>query len=243
MRRPAGRTALALALLGLLVVAAAFAAVQGSQQTGTAVVEAGSRPKLLLLTGLPLVFGERLSLDQPGSPVLQRLEERYRVEPISVARAEALRGNRLLLMAQPLAQPAERLVELDLWVRQGGHVLLLADPQLEWDSDLPLGDVRRPPPFFADTGLLLRWGLRLQPPAERGPAMRRLGGREIMTASPGRLLGRCAVSSDRLVARCSIGQGTATIIADADFLDVETLDGPTGANLDALLAELAALER
>ena len=31
-------------------------------------------------------------------------------------------------------------------------------------------------------------------------------------------------------------------MADADFLNVDQLDGPTENNLDALLAELAALE-
>ena len=30
-------------------------------------------------------------------------------------------------------------------------------------------------------------------------------------------------------------QGKATIVADADFLDVETLDGPTANNLNAML--------
>jgi hypothetical protein len=62
-----------------------------------------------------------------------------------------------------------------------------------------------------------------------------------MTASPGRLVGRCAIGEGGLVARCRIGQGRATIIADADFLDAERLGRP--ANLDALLAELSALEQ
>jgi len=45
------------------------------------------------------------------------------------------------------------------------------------------------------------------------------------------------------VARCRLGRGQATIVADADFLDVDNLDGPTANNLDAMLVELAALER
>jgi hypothetical protein len=32
-------------------------------------------------------------------------------------------------------------------------------------------------------------------------------------------------------------------VADADFLNLEQLEGPTEGNLDALLAELAQLER
>ena len=65
----------------------------------------------------------------------------------------------------------------------------------------------------------------------------------ILTASPGSLTGRCPISRDRLVAHCRIGEGEVTVVADADFLDVEHLDGPTGNNLTALLTELAALER
>jgi hypothetical protein len=122
-------------------------------------------------------------------------------------------------------------------------VLLLADPMLEWPSDRPLGDPLRPPPMFADTGLLGHWGLRLDAPDERGPAARELAGRKILTVSPGALFGGCAISRDRLVAHCRIGQGRATIVADADFLDVDQLSGPKERNLNALLDELHSLTR
>ena len=74
----------------------------------------------------------------------------------------------MLLMAHPLAQPAEALVDLDRWVRDGGRLLLLADPKLDWPSKRALGDTLRPPPAFADTGLLAHWGLRLDAPADGG---------------------------------------------------------------------------
>ena len=45
------------------------------------------------------------------------------------------------------------------------------------------------------------------------------------------------------MARCRIGRGRATVIADADLLNVEQLGNPARDNLDALLAELAELER
>ena len=38
------------------------------------------RPVLALLTSLPLVFGEKLSLEQGGSAALSRLEQRYLVD-------------------------------------------------------------------------------------------------------------------------------------------------------------------
>jgi hypothetical protein len=134
------------------------------------------------------------------------------------------------------------LVDLDRWVRDGGKLLLLADPALDWHSERPLGDSLRLPPSFADTGLLAHWGLRLDMPEERGPKQRELGDFSILTSSPGELSGKCKIGGDGLVAHCRVGKGLATIVADADFLNVEELDGRTGQNLDALLAELARLE-
>ena len=188
------------------------------------------------------MFGESFSLEN-GSPALEALETGYRVIPISVTDTAELAKGRLLLMAHPLAQRADDLVALDDWVHGGGRVLLLADPMLEWPSERPLGDRLRPPTMFMDTGLLAHWGLRLDAPDERGPAVRALGGYDVLTASPGSLSGRCEISSDRLVAHCSVGKGAATIVADADLLDVQQLDGPTQNNLDSVLAELARLER
>jgi hypothetical protein len=197
----------------------------------------------LLLTSLPLVFGEDFSIQDAGSPALKALNTRYRVIPISVADPAELARGKLLVMAHPLAQPAEDLVALDRWVRRGGRVLLLADPMLEWPSKRPLGDPLRPPPMFMDTGLLRHWGLRLDAPDERGPATRKLGGFEVLTVSPGLLFGRCSISGDRLVARCRIGKGEATIIADADLLDAGALGSKAAHNLDGLLEELARLEK
>lgn len=233
----------ALLILAALIGALATAFAMGGRSPEPPPRPAGDRPKLLLLTSLPLKFGEEFSLESGGSPALKALETRYRVVPISVAGPEELGKGRLLLMAHPLAQPAEDLVALDQWVRSGGHVLLLADPMLEWPSDRPLGDRLRPPPMFMDTGLLAHWGLRLDAPDERGLRPRRLGGYDVLTASPGALFGQCEIVSDRLVAHCTVGKGKATIVADADVLDVESLDGPTRHNLDAVLAELARLER
>jgi hypothetical protein len=204
--------------------------------------DAAHRPVLLLLTSLPLVFGEDFSLQGGGSPALTALEKHYTVVPISVASPADLAKGRLLLMAHPLAQPAEDLVALDSWVRNGGRVLLLADPMLEWQSGRPLGDLLRPAPMFADTGLLAHWGLRLSAPDERGPERGKIGGFEVATLSPGVLSGRCPIASNGLVAHCRIARGAVTIVADADWLNVGQLDG-AGHNLDALAAELARLEQ
>jgi hypothetical protein len=201
-----------------------------------------NKPVLLLLTSLPLVFNEDFSIEGGGSPAFTALRAHYRVVPISTTGAADLAKGKLLFMAHPLAQTAENLVELDEWVRRGGKVLLLADPMLEWPSKRPLGDPLRPPAMFADTGLLGHWGLRLDAPEQRGPKEAKLGGYQIMTATPGTLTGKgCTFSADRLVAHCRIGRGRATIVADADLLDPQDLGNGAENNLDAILSELSEL--
>jgi hypothetical protein len=214
----------------LLAAGGAVALAVGGRPDEAAIQTPAKRSTLALLTSLPLVFGESFALDNGGSPVLTRLEQRYNVVPIGVADAASLRGHELVLMAHPRAQPAEALVELDQWVRDGGRVLLLADPMLSWDSARPIGDPLRPPPAFADTGLLGHWGVELL--AERAEDL------PVETPSPGMLASkRCKVADGGFIARCKVGKGRATIIADADFLN----GGPKG--LDLMTSELAHLER
>lgn len=228
-----------LILLALITVAALGWAAIHPRNGSLAPRPEGRRPSLMLLTSLPLVFGEDFSLKGGGSPVLKALQTRYRVIPLSVTSPSELAKCRLLLMAQPSAQTAENLVALDDWVRRGGRLLLLADPLLEWPSKLPLGDPSRPIPIFPDTGLLAHWGLQLDAPERPGNQFRALGGENVITNSPGVLVGRCSISQDRLVADCRIGKGRAIVVADADFLNVEA---GRDRNLQALLAELAELE-
>jgi len=220
----APRRALVL-LVAALLGAAALAVV--TQRAGVA-PSARDKPVLLLLTSLPLVFGEQFALEGGGSPALTALETRYRVVPVSASAPAELARGRLLLMAQPLAQTAENLVALDDWVRRGGHLMLLADPMLDWPSERPLGDMLRPPPAFADTGLLAHWGLRLIGPESGG-------------STAGQLVsnGSCETAEDGAIARCRPGKGRATIIADADFLNVEPGEEE---HLDPLMAELDRLE-
>ncbi len=235
-RRPAVIAVLAVGLAG-----AAIALIPRHDPAPAA----APRPPLLLITSLPLLFGEAFGLDKVGSPALRRLEQHYTVRPIGAADRASLMGQRLLLMAHPRAQPAELLVELDRWVRGGGRLLLLADPKLDWPSRLPLGDRLRPPPEFADTGLLKHWGLVLDGPEPDGPASLNVGGDVIATASPGRLRiedkSGCALNAGGFIARCAIGRGRAVIIADADFLDVGDAATNSGRNLDLLDRELKAL--
>ena len=222
-RRMAG---MAGALAGLAALAAL--AVAGSSDRLGELPEA-ERPALALVTSLPLVFGEEFGLDKGGSPALSRLEQRYKVVPIGVADQQSLNGKDLLLMAHPRAQPAEVLVQLDQWVRGGGKLLLLADPKLEWPSSRPFGDRLRPQPAFADTGLLAHWGLKLM-----GPDDGSAGSSGHLTSG-----GSCIIVGGGMIARCPIGKGWATVIADADFMNVEDSEAD---NLSLLVGELNRLE-
>ena len=228
--------------LGLAAVCLAVAALALAQLRRPAPTAAAQRPVLLLLTSLPLVFGEDFSIEGGGSPALTALQARYRVVPISVASPAELAKGRLLLMAQPFAQPPEDLVALDQWLRGGGRVLLLADPLLEWPSKRALGDRLRPPIMFTDTGLLGHWGLRLDAPDRPGMKRSSLGDRPIVTASPGSLHGGCRISADGIVARCDIARGRATVVADADLLDAGNLGDAGPRNLQAVSQELDALK-
>ncbi|MFP5330046.1 MAG: hypothetical protein ACLGHC_07930 [Alphaproteobacteria bacterium] len=237
---------MAAAIAALVVAAAAgLGLTLRNERVAPAPWPESERPELLVLTSLPIVFPESFSLDAPASPALKALQGRYRLRPISLPDRASLGGGRLLLMAQPRAQPAEVLVELDQWVRGGGRVLLLADPLLEWPSERPLGDVLRPPLAFADTGLLGHWGLRLDSPDKPGPAVIDAGGFRVEARSPGSLVAtgsQCRVEADGLLARCRIGKGEATVIADADLLGPKTRENQEQ-NLGLVLAELERIER
>ena len=220
------------ALLGisLLLVAAVFLAGVLRQRAA----DHPAKPQLMLLTSLPIMFGEGFDPRDQGSPALTALSAAFAVRPVSTSGAAELSNGQLLLMAQPPAQSPQDLVALDEWVRKGGKVLLLADPMLEWPSARPLGDPLRPPVMFTDTGLLAHWGLRLDAPDRRGPAERTLAGRRIAVVSPGMIEGGCNIGGDGFVAVCRIGKGRAIVVADADLLNVEPGSAALAAVTDML---------
>ena len=200
-----------------------------------------TRTPLHVITGLPLFLAQGFTLEGEKSPVVARLEQHFELVPVDGP--EQLPPGGLLFAAQPRAMTSERLVALDRWVRDGGRLLLLADPWLSWGSEAPFGgDPGRSPVEFADTGLLAHWGLELQrsdPPAlER--VERRVGVASVRVSAPGILSSdgkACRVAPDRFVARCRLGRGTALVVADADLLN----SGEDRAPLDAVVAELKAL--
>jgi hypothetical protein len=182
---------------------------------------AAVRPPLLLMTSLPIVWGEGGAFDPASRPAAayRLLEREFEVRPIDAIQPETLRGQRLMLLAQPRLLAPEEMVVLDQWVRGGGRILILADERLAWPSDLPPGDARRPPAASLLHPLFRHWGLRLDPgtggvrTVHQGERRLRLDGLGQFASNGAEC--RIAVS---WFARCRIGAGEAIVIADADLL-------------------------
>ncbi|GAA4011061.1 hypothetical protein GCM10022280_05650 [Sphingomonas swuensis] len=215
-------------------------ALVGCRQEAPASSSGTARPELALLTSLPILFGEQFTLDQPRSPLLAALEKDYRVT--AVDGPEQVAPGATLLAIQPQALTAERLVALDSWVRDGGRLVLLADPALRWESSRPLGDRFRPPYSFPDTGLLRHWGLtlRLLEAGEEGATTLRLGKGRELTGQAG--IGALAATgrectATQALARCTIGLGRVIVVGDADFAMSDDLDDL--AALVSLVGEVA----
>jgi hypothetical protein len=196
---------------------------------------AARRPVLLLMTGLPIVWGEYGPFDPRSRPsrTLGALREEFMVESIDLLDRPSLGKGKLLLLAQPRWLAPAELVALDRWVRSGGRAVILADPDLVWPSDLPLGDVRRPPPSSLLAPLLDHWGLALQPPSRPGVTRMTMPGtgREIEADSAGSFTGNGGDCDARgRYARCAIGAGQVILFADADLLrdDLWVASGPDG---------------
>ena len=182
-----------------------------------------SRPHVMLMTGLPLVWGEKGPFD-PGSKSATAylyLQQTFRFEPVDVLDAETLGGRRLLFLAQPHRLAPAELAALDGWIRGGGRALILTDPALAWPSELPLGDIRRPPPVGLLAPLLNHWRLALDGPEAPGEVEALWNGRRIVMDSPGRLRSStsdCTVAPGGWTALCRLGRGTVRVVADADLL-------------------------
>ena len=203
------------------------------------------KPTVHVLTSLPLIFDEGFGLEPAKGDAATLLREKFILKPIDLP-SQLPRGA-VLFAAQPRALPAEELVALDKWVRDGGKLLLLADPMLEWPSERPMGDKLRPPVSFADTGLLAHWGLRLDAPDQRGLQRFPSEMANVDTLSPGRLVklgGECSDDTDGISASCRLGRGEVLIIADADWLNVRAVraaGGNPSENLVALELQLSRL--
>lgn len=198
------------------------------------------RESLGFMSSLPIIWGEpgtvRDVLNGPEEPHWFRteLESRYRLSLLDYLGADdgtpqaQLSELRAVMIAQPRALTPADNTALDAWVRGGGRLLLVLDPMITAHSDYAIGDKRRfndvalPPPVLA------RWGLNMSY-AEDAPASSvTFEGVPLPVAEHGQLAltgsghdARCVLQAEKVIATCRLGRGTATVVADAAFLDPE----------------------
>ncbi len=182
---------------------------------------------------IPIYWGESEGFDEilagEAQPhwVRALIERRAPLAPLDYLSAEALAPHRTLLLAQPRGLTAEENVALDTWVRDGGHVLLFADPMMTGESRFGLGDRRRPQDVALLSPILAHWGLELHFDEEQSEGLAQAD--HMGTALPVNLRGsfspvgeaqNCAIPGDGLLAHCSLGLGQVLLVADAAMLDL-----------------------
>jgi hypothetical protein len=217
--------------------------------------------QLGLMTSLPLYWplGADVAAIAGGnvSAPWQRevLEQRYVLVPLDTLSpipglvagdpdTDPLAGLSRLAIIQPRGLAPADNVALDDWVRGGGRLLIVLDPLLTGDYDLPLGDPRRPSDSALIPPVLARWGLEIVFDEEQGTALRSVplgeGAITLRLAGEVRLLegagSTCILAAEGAAARCRIGQGQVTVLADAALFEHAAVGGAKGEAITALLA-------
>jgi hypothetical protein len=224
-------------ITGAILLAALVAGLWlwGAKQTES------PKPKIAMMSSIPLQWGEASVSDiakgetQP-SAFYGLVSETGKVTMIdTMASLKKLKPDLLILVQPRLLQPQE-LVDLDAWVRQGGRALIFADPALQWPSEYPLGDNRRPLFTSFLSPLFSHWGIELVLPVtndEEQVTDVQLGEQSLQVISHGNWLkkkvtddsARCRIDDIALIATCAPGKGKAVLIADADMLEDAQLGG------------------
>jgi hypothetical protein len=252
MRRTstAGNMRILLAVLALAIAGCGDSTV--SPAIDKMVAPTADKPRLGLFTSLPILWAgndafEALAKGETSTHWAQdALRKNYQLQPIDLLEEASLAGLDTLVLAQPRAlSPAEN-VALDNWVRGGGQVLLFADPKLVGDYDFPLGDPRRPLDTVLLSPILARWGVEL---LQGGDALAvravPIGGSDMVVAAAGQFRpvpaegADCDLSHDAVLARCTVGNGRVTMLADATLLE----DPVGGEGSPAALAALLGMTR
>ena len=192
------------------------------------------RQRIVLMSSLPLVYGA--GVDMAGMiagkalphPLYSALVQDHDLVVADVLDAKAVSGARLIILVQPRALMPQELVALDGFVREGGRLLLFADPQLEWPAGMGLGDPTGPLRSTLVSPLLAHWGLELTDPGIGRVRIAESGAVLVHPGQFGELPGKsgdasCRIAAEGHVARCAVGQGRAMLVADADLLDPELI--------------------
>ena len=216
------------------------------------------RPMLMVMSSIPLQWGEATMAQvakgeaQP-SPWFEALAEKNRPVLIDDFQKLGSPSTTPLLMIQPRALAPRELVQLDDWVRNGGTAIIFADPALDWPSDYPLGDQRRPLFTSLLNPLFRHWGVELALPVaddDNADAATTAGEYSLSLKSPGILVAaknpkvaaRCSIRRDEFIAYCTVGKGRALIVADVDMLHESLWSGGvlTSGTMDWLQSVITA---
>jgi ABC-type uncharacterized transport system len=200
-----------------------------------ALIGAADRPRVTLMTALPLVWGEGDAADilqgrSGRSETLAIIETKFDVRPIDILSKKTL-GRDIVIIAQPRRLMPTELVAFDKWMQRGGRAIIFADPELMWPSRYPLGDNRRAPPVELLDPLFAHWGVALGD-SDRQARMVSINGTAVKLLAAGAWTGpkNCAVVVPEVL-DCRIGKGRVLLVGDADMLDprVWTPDGADNA--------------
>lgn len=192
-----------------------------------------TRPELALMGTVPIFWGEAADIEETLLATVEPhwaravLEQGFVIRPVDYLSAEVLDEHHVLMLAQPRGLTAEENVALDAWVRDGGRLLLFADPLMTGESRFGLGDRRRPQDVALLSPILARWGLALTFDEAQEEGLREADhfGDPLPVNMRGAweysgTLRECNIPGDALLAHCSIGAGQALLVADAAMLDI-----------------------
>lgn len=202
----------------------------------------GPKPQLGLMTSLPLYwpidadFGDLASGSVPIPSQRAAFEKAYELVPLDTLSpiAPMTQGEpdkdplgeltRLAVIQPRVLTPSDN-VALDDWVHGGGRLLLVLDPALAGHYPLPLGDPRRPVEAALIPPVLARWGLAIQfDEAQETVRKVDIEGTTFPTMLSGEIgeigetggsVSDCRIMGEGLIAQCSLGKGTVTLVADA----------------------------
>lgn len=205
------------------------------------------------MTSLPIYrapqasVADALAADEAEAHWLRaELEQRNTLVPLDLIDPVILAQTDILLLLQPRALTPAENVALDDWVREGGQVLLIADPMLTSEPTFALGDPRNPQAIALTGPIHARWGLSLQP-GTGGDGTERIveiGGHAVPVVLGGQFEKRapaggdpadCALRYQGFLAVCAIGEGRAVLVADATFVERDPAAADAVGALYALL--------
>lgn len=132
-----------------------------------------------------------------------------------------------LAIIQPRGLNAQDNVALDDWVRGGGRLLMVLDPLLTGHYETAVFDPRHPTGAALIPPVVPRWGLSMAFDDNQPLELRVLEARhgllpvvmsgEISIANPD--AAQCELDAEGVIARCTLGKGRITLVADAALFE------------------------